>query len=222
MNSTRAISSLAFDKLTSIRDTKKVQVERFFVEHQKNLEFLVEAVKSLKQAAFDKLNSVHNSKKLALTKYLTNCSSDIRILSASSSMKNALDDFSSVVDSNNNFDKTLYDFFEETKYKSFFNQFADTNRYYDLMLINKKGEVVFTIKKESDLGQNILKSSTLKDSGIFRCFTQIMNNSMITSSSSSTKPTDVNSTISSSSSTKPTDVNSSVVIEDFQPYKPSG
>lgn len=201
MNSNRAISSLAFNQLTRIRDTKKVQVENFFTEQKKDLGFLIEAVKSLKQVGVERLNSVHNNKKTALNQYFSNCFSDVRVLSTSTIVRNALADFSSVMDINNNFDKSLYNFFQEVKYRDLLKQFAQTYEYYDLMLVNKNGKIVFTIKKEPDLGQNILKSSELNQSALLNCFKKSINQSIPNSA-----PAAMNA----------------VIIEDFQPYAPSG
>ncbi|MBF0233349.1 MAG: response regulator, partial [Desulfamplus sp.] len=198
INSTRALSSLAFDQLINIRETKKVQVEKFFIEHKKNLGFLVEAVRSLKLAAFEKLTAVQNSKNSELTQYFNNCFTDIKVLSASSTVRSALVDFSTVMDTNDNFDKSLYDFFEEVKYGKLLNQFAKAYKYYDIMLINKGGDVVFSIKKESDLGQNIFNNSSLRDSALVNCYSKAMRSASTNSSSFN-----------------------SMIIEDFRPYKPS-
>ena len=58
ITSSKAISSIAFEQLSSIRETKKVQVENFFTKQQTDLGFLLEAVKSLKLSAFERLNTV--------------------------------------------------------------------------------------------------------------------------------------------------------------------
>ncbi|MBF0467977.1 MAG: response regulator [Desulfamplus sp.] len=199
INSKKAISSAVFNQLTSIRDTKKVQVENFFTEQHKHLGFLVDAVKNMQQAAFQSLNTVQNRKKSELVKYFDNCVSDIRVLSTNGSVRSALADFSSVIDSNDNFDRSLYDFFESVKYGSLLRKFTDIYQYYDLMLVNRDGKIVFSIKKESDLGRNIFNTTFLNHSALVNCFARTMRSSNI-------KYPAINF----------------VVIEDFQKYAPSG
>ncbi|MGD9732483.1 MAG: ATP-binding protein [Desulfamplus sp.] len=206
VTSSKAISSIAFEQLSSIRETKKVQVENFFTKQQTDLGFLLEAVKSLKLSAFERLNTVQNKKKSDLIRFFNDCSNDIRMLSISGTIRNALYDFSEIIDSynspaiynNNDFDKSMYESLEQITYNNFMRQFVESYKYYDMMLINKRGTVVFSTKRESELGQNIFKSITLINSKVVNCFAKAIrsaNNNFISSIP--------------------------VIIEDFQRYEPS-
>lgn len=206
ITSSKAISSIAFEQLSSIRETKKVQVENFFTKQQTDLGFLLEAVKSLKLSAFERLNTVQNKKKSDLIRFFNDCSNDIKMLAISRTIRNALYDFSEIIDSdnspaiynNNDFDKSMYESLEQSTYNNFMRQFVESYKYYDMMLINKRGTVVFSTKRESELGQNIFKSITLINSKIVNCFAKA-----------------IRSANNNFMSAIP------VIIEDFQTYEPS-
>ncbi|MBF0301907.1 MAG: response regulator [Desulfamplus sp.] len=198
ITSSKSISSLAFEQLNSVREAKRVQVENFFEEQQKDLGFLIDAVKSMKQAAFQRLNTVQNKKKSELTQYFRNCISDIRVLTASGTLRDAITDFSSITNHNDSFEQSLYNFFEDVKYSDLLSQFRENYKYYDLMLINHEGTVVFSIKKESDLGENIFNNSALMNSSLVNCFSKSIRSSNISSFN-----------------------RHSVIMQDFQKYEPS-
>ncbi|RLC16595.1 MAG: hypothetical protein DRI57_11000 [Deltaproteobacteria bacterium] len=42
-------------------------------------------------------------------------------------------------------------------------------RYYDILVITKEGNVVYTLNRKSDIGQNVL-TGELRESGLGRCF----------------------------------------------------
>ena len=66
-------------------------------------------------------------------------------------------------------DDSLYTFFHK-KYNPWFRSYIDRNQFYDLFLVNDKtGEVLYTVQKEVDFGNN-LKKGALKDHGIGKLF----------------------------------------------------
>lgn len=52
---------------------------------------------------------------------------------------------------------------EEQKYRFFFHSFIEHTGYYDLLLIDIHGNVIFSIKHESDLGSNLFTNSDKKN-----------------------------------------------------------
>lgn len=167
--SDKAMSSIAFGQLTSIREVKKAQMEDFFAAQENNICFLVETVASLEQAAFSKLNTVQENKKAQINQYFQKSLSDITVISKNSTVIRALTDFSSVMDNHGGFDVDLYTLFEQVKYRNSLDQFKHEYGYDDLMIINTSGDVVFSLNREPDLGQNLM-TGALKDSGLATCF----------------------------------------------------
>jgi len=49
------------------------------------------------------------------------------------------------------------------EYMPFFRYYQETHGYYDLFLISPEGDVIFSVKKETDFGSN-LKTGAFKDS----------------------------------------------------------
>ena len=169
MNSSRALSSLAFGQLESIRELKKAQIDNFFSERKKNMGILMETVASLRQAAFEKLSSVQENKKAQINRYFNDILGDITVISRNSTVLKALNDFASVLGEDGSFDNKLYRFFEEVKYGDSLRQYKAEYGYYDLLLVTKAGNVVYSLSEERDLGENVL-TGPLASSGIGNCF----------------------------------------------------
>jgi methyl-accepting chemotaxis protein len=169
INSENALSEQAFSKLEAIRDAKKDHIQNFFAEHREDTNVLIETVSTLRQAAFDKLKTVQEIKKAQIEEYFHKCRSDVTVMSKNSTVVEALESFSPLFDKNGNFDEAAYGFYEELKYGDSFRHFKEEYGYYDVLLVNKTGRVVYSFVRESDFGQNLL-TGNLKNSGLGRCF----------------------------------------------------
>ncbi|MCP4751226.1 MAG: PAS domain S-box protein [Proteobacteria bacterium] len=171
LNSSRVLSSLAFGQLESLREVKKIQIRHYFDEREKNMTILMETVGSLQQAAFEKLRTVQDIKKAQVEEYFRKCLSDIRVISNNYTVLKALDDFGSTLDEKGNIDGDLYNFFENVKYGNSLKQFKKEYGYYDLLLATKAGNIVYSLNREKDLGQNLI-TGPLRDKGPGKCFRQ--------------------------------------------------
>ncbi|MCG8614653.1 MAG: PAS domain-containing protein [Desulfobacterales bacterium] len=169
VNSSKVLTDRAFDQLKSIREVKKAQMESFFEEYTKDLGLLSETVASLEQSAFNKLNTVQENKRANLREYFEKIFSDIQVISKNTAVIQALADFSSVINKNKQFDTALYDFFDHIKYGQTLSQFKEEYHYYDLMLVNGSGDIVFSLNREKDLGRNLF-SEPFEESRLTRCF----------------------------------------------------
>ncbi len=63
----------------------------------------------------------------------------------------------------------------EKKYDVYFKQYLDSGGYYDLFMIDVKGNIIYTIKHESDFGTN-LETGPYSDTGLAQVFRQSLNN----------------------------------------------
>lgn len=169
MNSTNALSEQAFKKLETIQNVKKARLTDFFSECERNIEIPLEAVVTLRQAATEKLKTVQEIKKAQIEDYFRKCLSDIRVISKNTTIVNALDRFNAAFYEDGSFNEELYNFLDEEEYGKSLRQFKEEYGYYDLMLITKNGNVVYTLNRESDLGQSLTDES-LKETGIGKCF----------------------------------------------------
>ncbi len=169
VNSGKAISSLAFGQLKSIREVKKTQIQNIFSQQKMAMDVLLETMADFEHGAFEKLSSVQENKKAELNRYLEHSFADLSVISGNATVLNALGDFISAMDGTGGIDSALYDFFEDVKFGNTLSQFKKEYGYYDILLINRSGDVVYTINREADLGQNVL-AGPLSKSGLGKCF----------------------------------------------------
>lgn len=110
---------------------------------------------------FSSLEAIRDSSKNQIERYYENSYSDITVLANGSHILTALDAFSSTF-AHNEIDKNLYDYYESLEYGDSFRKFSDEYGYYDVMLVTLDGDVVYSLRKEADLSQNVL-TGPLKD-----------------------------------------------------------
>ncbi|KIN72741.1 methyl-accepting chemotaxis protein [Sulfitobacter guttiformis] len=61
------------------------------------------------------------------------------------------------------------------RYHEFFKYFSTTNAFYDLFLVNPEGDIIYSVAKEGDFGQNVT-TGELAQSGIGQSFAQSISN----------------------------------------------
>ncbi len=109
---------------------------------------------ALSQQAFSQLGNITQSKKTQLERYYARIRADITVLAGRAHFSDALDAFASVLDKGK-LDKVQYDYYESLQYGESFRKFLKEYGYYDLMLITRQGDIVYSTRKEADLTQNI-------------------------------------------------------------------
>ncbi len=171
-NSNTALTEAAFAQLESIREIKKAQILHVFDTHQRNMEVLLETVRTLRQEALEKFRSVQESQKARLEEYFQISQQQLQVFSANQTVMTALMQFGTAVRTDGTIDEGRYVYFE-SEFGPSLRQFTETFGYDDLMLINTSGTVVYTLNKASDLGQNVL-SGPLKDSGLGAGFARML------------------------------------------------
>jgi len=174
INSNKAMSKQAFEKLEGIRDVKKVHIENFFAEREKNISVLMETVATLRHSAFEKLRTAQESKKVQIEEYFQEAVSDVRVISKNVIIADALENFASSFNpQDGTFNESMYKFLEEERYGKSLNQLKEEYGYYDLLLVTKDGNIVYTLNKESDRGKNLLIGE-LENTGLGKCFQKSM------------------------------------------------
>nr|CRH04314.1 putative Histidine kinase with HAMP domain, PAS 3 domain, PAS 4 domain, HisKA domain, HATPase domain, two Response regulator receiver domains and Hpt domain [Candidatus Magnetococcus massalia] len=117
---------------------------------------LGQARAGLEQQVFAQLEYIRNAKISAVEGYLARSHADISVLSEASHMGAALDAFASAMKGDGTIDQTDYDYFESLEYGEAFHKFVTEYGYEDLLLITAAGDVVYSLKRQADLGQNLL------------------------------------------------------------------
>ncbi|NRA56188.1 MAG: methyl-accepting chemotaxis protein [Gammaproteobacteria bacterium] len=145
--------------------------------------------KSIKSQAFNQLESIRAIKKHQLTNYITSLQASLQVLNNSPYAAQAFTAFSQAMD--NSGIKGEQWIKAEKQYAKRFKSINEVNSWYDLFFINLKGDIVFTVAKESDLGMNIPKS-VLKNTSMGIVFNKAKSSAV-----------------------------GSIAVSDFMPYPPS-
>jgi PAS domain S-box-containing protein len=133
---------------------------------------------ALSEQAFNHLISTRDAKKAQIERYFQDISADISVLANSSHIVAALDGFSSAIE-DGRIDEGQYNYFESLEYGDSFKKFSQEYGYHDLMLITKAGDIVYSLKKESDLAQNVL-NGRLKNTLLSQHFREGLESIVIT------------------------------------------
>ncbi|MGB2742401.1 MAG: HAMP domain-containing methyl-accepting chemotaxis protein [Cognaticolwellia sp.] len=140
---------------------------------------------AMQKQAFNQLESIKNIKKIQLESYVSSLKSNLLILDSDLYTAIALEKFSAATAStgiNGNEWQQL-----EEQYGKHLKDINKINAWYDLFLIDLKGNIVFTAAKESDLGMNV-GTSILANSSINDAFLEAKNSPFGTLSISDFKP----------------------------------
>ena len=122
---------------------------------------------ALMKKSYEHLIAIREIKKNQIENYFSECFADIRVYSENSGTQLAAERF---IDAFNT------DGLGSDKYEQWRNQYEDVFRhyieecdYYDIFIISPQGDVVYTVAKEDDLGQNLVTSNLAK-SGLGEAF----------------------------------------------------
>ncbi|MCJ8297883.1 MAG: methyl-accepting chemotaxis protein, partial [Pseudomonadales bacterium] len=124
---------------------------------------LYTASNSLEQAAYDRLSAVREIKKTQIEQYFTARQAELEILRLS--VAKIYDDH----DYQPSASSTV-----AHAHEKYFKTFIQTFGYYDLFLIDPKGEVLYSVEKESDYQSNLL-TGPFNSSGLAKLFVKVKN-----------------------------------------------
>ncbi|MFA8342275.1 MAG: methyl-accepting chemotaxis protein, partial [Rhodothermaceae bacterium] len=122
---------------------------------------------AIKDLAFNQLESVQTIKKKQIQEYFESRRNDLEVYAYNTAVVQASSRFV------NSFNKGGMSGQEWQKWKNLYGpklqQYLDSYGYYDLFIISPKGDIVYTVGGESDLGQNLV-SGSLASSGLAKVF----------------------------------------------------
>ena len=128
----------------------------------------VKSSSALSRQAFDQLEGVRGIKKNQIEDYFKSLGHSVRSLTENTAVEEAILEFESAIAVDQEVGGSMWKTLEG-KYGKIFKNIMKNFGYYDLFLIAENGDVVYTVSRESDLGQNLIKGS-LKDSGLSKAF----------------------------------------------------
>ena len=161
-----SLEKQTFAQLVALRDVKKQQIEQYFNEREGDMGVLVETVATLREEAFKKLIGFREIKKSQITNYF-----EQRLALMDDTQKNLR--YTAGLPA---FAEAFTEGVESDAYKTVLEErhpglktHCETYGFYDLFLIDLKGNVVYTVAQESDFGENLV-SGPLSDSGLAKAF----------------------------------------------------
>jgi methyl-accepting chemotaxis protein len=170
-----ALRAQIIAQLDGIKETKKRQIDQYFVERKGDMEVLTETALSFWQQSANGLSGIQAQKKERVERYFGRLFKLLDDTKVNIRFTEGVKDFSDA------FAKGL----QSTEYKAITAQrekglqsFKESFGLYDVFLIDASGNIVYTASKESDLGQNVA-TGTLKDSGLGHLFTKARNGSAL-------------------------------------------
>ncbi len=159
-----ALERASFNQLEAVRGIKKGQIEQFFSERKGDAAVLVETTQALTNAAFAKLEVVQQLKKANLQSLFKTIRTDVGVNRRHPTVMSAFTDISlGYSESGKSTDGLEWEAAVQLRH-SRLKALMEAKGWYDLFLINKQGDIIYTVTRESDLGMNLVTSELSKSS----------------------------------------------------------
>lgn len=162
MNSSADVTAKVYNQLTAINQIKKQAIENYFAERQGDMGVLIDIADTMRQQAFMKLSAINNLKKSQVSDYLNNNNIQLEILANENITHQAIEELVNTFSNKEQWNRALNKY--DKNYKPLLSYFG----WYDFFIISTKGTIVYSVTRESDLGQKIPKDLT--DSSFYQAF----------------------------------------------------
>ncbi len=149
-NSSSDVTTKVYNQLTAINQIKKQAIITYFSERQADMGVLVNIADTLKTRAFEQLTGVNTLKKSQVLDYINTNSNQLRILADAPSLHNSLIKLNKNFSNKKKWQRVLSE--NDKSYKSLLTYFG----WYDFFILNKKGDIIYSVTRESDLGKNVI------------------------------------------------------------------
>lgn len=166
-----ALEKQAFNQLVGVREIKRAQIDKFFQEREGDLGVLLNTVDTLRGEAFNKLAAIQELKKAQMTDYIQTLKNELLILRDDPIAWNSTRELAEAFAvAGKKVGESAWDALAR-QYQPRFKNIMNDNGWYDIFLINTDGDIVYTVTRESDLGQS-LTNSQLASSSFGKVFKQ--------------------------------------------------
>ncbi len=164
-----AMTQQAYNNLEAVHETKRAQIESYFEERQGDIGVLVETVSTLSQEAFAKLEAVQAIHIHQIDLYFETIENMVHVLKNNPTTAQAIEAFEEGFEAKGGTTGGTQWTAAEEEFGTVFEGIVEDFGYYDVFLIAAGGDVIYTVAKESDLGENLLEGN-LRDSGLAKAF----------------------------------------------------
>lgn len=151
---TQDIKQKVYNQLTAINQIKKQAILDYFKERKSDLIVLRDTANTLSSQAFAKLANTQDLKKAQIQDYLKANNAQLHFLASQQSVKNHLIEINQAFDNPIRWGELL------DQHDKDYNNLLALFGWYDFFLINLEGDIIYSVIRESDLGQNLSKDLT--------------------------------------------------------------
>jgi len=162
INSSADVTGKVYNQLTAINQIKKQAIENYFDERQGDMGVLIDIADSMQQQAFMKISAINELKKSQVNDYFKNNNVQLEILANEKSTYQAITELVNNFSNKQQWHNSLNKY--DKNYKPLLSYFG----WYDFFIISTKGTIVYSVTRESDLGQKIPKDLT--ESSFYQAF----------------------------------------------------
>ncbi len=148
------IKQKVYNQLTAINQIKKQAIQSYFKDRQNDMAVLSDTAETLSIQAFSRLANTQDLKKAQIEDYLRSNQAQLHFLSTQKSVKDTLIELSQAFDNPLMWQELL-----DTHDKDYAN-LLELSGWHDFYLINLKGDIIYSVMRESDLGNNLVKDLT--------------------------------------------------------------
>ena len=161
-SSSEDVATKVYNQLTAINQIKKQTIIKYFEERESDLSVLIDIADTMQQQAFQKLSAINSIKKSQLNDYFHMNKSQLDLLANSTDVHQAISELNRHFNNKRQWQPLL------DKHDVAFKAMLDFFGWYDFFLINLEGDIIYSVTRESDLGQNLAKD--LSDSSFYQAF----------------------------------------------------
>tara|TARA_R110000851_G_scaffold3048_4_gene12345 strand:+ start:13327 stop:16095 length:2769 start_codon:yes stop_codon:yes gene_type:complete len=165
--STESLIAGSFNQLNAIRGIKQAQVSNYMSEREGDLGVLVETTTALLDAQISKIQAIQDLKKARVESLFANVEATIHISKDDPFISQGFNAINSVFDQGINSTKWQQ---QVDQYDVRLKDVVNDAGWYDLLLINEQGDIVYSAGEESDLGMNLNNDAELQNSALAKAF----------------------------------------------------
>ncbi|MGK0289951.1 MAG: methyl-accepting chemotaxis protein, partial [bacterium] len=166
--SKNALLQQSYNHLESIRDIKKNQILDYYRSLTKELESLASTVQTMQSEALKGLTTIQVHKKSQIEGFFKKRFADTQVLGSNLTVINALSNFQQAFQREQRVRGSRWNRVNK-QYGKWFTQYKNAYDYLDLMLVNRQGNIIYSVAKNSDLGKN-LNQGRLRNTNLAQCY----------------------------------------------------
>ncbi|MCP5113869.1 MAG: methyl-accepting chemotaxis protein [bacterium] len=164
-----ALMEKSLNQLESVRDVKKAQIENFFATRRLDMDMLTRQVEAMLESTSGKLEVVQGLKKRSIEALFAGIHNGLRVAKGDPGIADAFDEIDQAfMEAGGKAGGEEWKAVAE-EYGPRLASVMDSLGWHDILLVNQRGDIVYTVARGQDLGMNIAQG-TLRDTSLGKVF----------------------------------------------------